>query len=128
MRYLIFAFACLAACSSSTGTSTGATCQTSAAPLTYDSFGHQFMTTYCTGCHSSTLKGAMRQGAPDDDNFDTLEGVMAAASEIDGIAGAGPKAMNADMPPEECSTCEKPTADERRQLASWIACERMSGP
>ena len=126
MRSLILAFACLAACTASEGTPTGATCETSAAPLTYDSFGKQFMMTYCTGCHASTVMGSMRHGAPHDDNFDTLEGVMAGASEIDGVAGAGPKANNADMPPGECTTCEKPSLQERTHLASWLACERAS--
>ncbi len=125
MRFLLLA--CLVACSSSAESpnATGATCdQASAAPLTYDSFGHAFMTKYCTSCHSSTSEGAKRHGAPDDDNFDTLDGVMTGAEEIDAVAGRGPRASNASMPPAACGSCQKPTDEERAQLASWLACER----
>ena len=127
MRSLLLMF--LAACSSSAGAPTGATCaQRAGAPLTYDSFGRAFMTTYCTDCHSSERKGGSRHDAPADDNFDTLEGVIAGATEIDGIAGAGPKASNAAMPPEECTTCKRPSVEERMMLAAWIACEHDAHP
>jgi len=125
MRSLCFLIA-LAACSSPVGTPTGATCAQSSSPLTYETVGREFMTTYCAGCHATELKGSRRHGAPDDDNFDTLAGVMAAASEIDGLAGAGPNAMNADMPPEECTTCKRPTAAERMKLSQWLACEHQA--
>ncbi len=124
MRALLLIF--LVACTTSAvGSSTGATCApSSAAPLTYETFGREFMTKYCTTCHSTSLTGAKRRGAPTDDNFDTLEAVMAAATEIDQIAGVGPKAANTDMPPSECGMCEKPPMQAREQLASWLACER----
>ena len=45
------------------GTPTGAACP-SPQTLTYDNFGRQFMTSYCLRCHSETVKGATRNGAP----------------------------------------------------------------
>ena len=125
MRSFLLIF--LVACGASDGTPTGATCSSSVEPApTYETFGRQFMMTYCTGCHASTLEGGDRHDAPSDDNFDTLPGILAAADEIDALAGAGPRAKNAVMPPDECSACKRPTAAEREQLATWIACERAT--
>lgn len=89
--------------------------------LTYANFGETFMTTYCTGCHSSTLSGDARMGAPEFHDFDTQLGVQKVANHIDQAAGVGPAAMNTAMPPDE-DDGPKPTIDERRQLAEWISC------
>jgi hypothetical protein len=104
------------------GTSTGATCDGS--PLTYENFGRQFMETYCTGCHSSTLEGDARNCAPDDHNFDTLDGILFARDHIDELAGAGPNGSNDAMPPSGI----KPTEAERRDLSTWLACEEDRMP
>ncbi len=86
--------------------------------LTYASFGQPFMTNYCTRCHSSTLSGAARMGAPAFHDFDTQLGVQQVAEHVDEAAGAGPAATNEAMPPDGA----KPTLDERQKLAEWIAC------
>ena len=100
------------------GAGTGATCPPGST-LTYASFGQQFMTTYCTRCHASTLTGAARMGAPEFHDFDTIEGIRAVADHIDEQAGAGPDATNVAMPP----TGSMPTLDQRKMLAEWIACQ-----
>ena len=77
------------------------------------------MESYCTRCHSSTLSGAARSGAPAGADFDTLEGILAHAHHIDQFAASGPHATNILMPP----TDPRPTLGERQQLGAWLACE-----
>jgi hypothetical protein len=86
--------------------------------LTYASFGQAFMTSYCTRCHSSTLSGEARMGAPEFHDFDTQLGVQSVAEHIDEAAGAGPASTNEGMPPSD----PMPTLAERQQLAEWISC------
>lgn len=97
------------------------------------SFGKDFMDRYCTMCHSSSLDGAARNGAPKFHDFDTLLGIIQVNDHIDEQAGSGPGANNTAMPPERCPTtaggpldraCAQPTLAEREQLATWLACER----
>src|SRR5262249_12620553 len=70
--------------------------------LTYDNFGHEFMTKYCTWCHSSELPRSQRNGAPIYHDYDTLLGVLQTVDHIDEQAGAGPKATKEFMPPDRC--------------------------
>jgi uncharacterized membrane protein len=101
------------------GKASGAACP-SGNTLTYDSFGRNFMSTYCTRCHSTMLTGAMRQGAPTDHNFDGFPGIFVMADHIDEQAAAGPTSVNTLMPPSD----PKPSEDERRKLGEWLACEK----
>lgn len=96
---------------------TGATCPTGST-LTYATFGSDFMTSFCTRCHSSTKTGDDREGAPADHNFDGLAGVKDAGDHIAEYAGAGPAATNEIMPPG----APRPTDEQRQQLAEWVAC------
>jgi cytochrome c5 len=98
------------------GTPSGAECDST---LTYESFGMAFMASYCTSCHSSTLSGVDRNGAPADHDFDSLDGILASADHIDEHAASGPDASNDEMPPSGPS----PTAAEREMLGAWLACE-----
>jgi uncharacterized membrane protein len=128
--FTLLALAGAASCGSSdtpagageAGKASGATCP-SGNTLTYDSFGRNFMQTYCTRCHSTALTGAARQGAPDDHNFDTLAGILDMPDHIDHEAAAGPAAVNTAMPPDGA----KPSAAERQQLGQWLACETGGG-
>ena len=130
MRFLIVL---LVACGPSP-TPTGAVCpDPDPYTLTWDSFGRDFMTRYCTWCHDSSLPYSMRNGAPIYHDFDTLEGVRGVINHIDEQSGFGPEAQNTLMPPPECpsvkggsldTNCAKPTADERQKLAIWLACEQ----
>jgi uncharacterized membrane protein len=86
--------------------------------LTYQNFGKNFMTKYCTRCHSSEVMGADREGAPSFHDFDTLFGIKAVYDHIDETTAAGPAATNTGMPPDGA----KPTLEERKQLGEWIAC------
>lgn len=90
--------------------------------LSYDNFGQQFMANYCTGCHARELTEAARSGAPKGYDFDTLEGILEEAEEIDEWAAAGPAAINTAMPPGNGG----PTEEERRQLGEWLACEKIA--
>ncbi|HEY5952351.1 MAG TPA: hypothetical protein VIV40_42930 [Kofleriaceae bacterium] len=101
--------------------------------LTYDNFGRDFMTKYCTWCHKSDLPRSQRNGAPLYHDYDSLLGVLETPDHIDEQAGFGPDAQNEFMPPDKCpstpggaatTNCAKPTAEERTKLAEWIACER----
>ncbi len=86
--------------------------------LRWGNFGHDFMTRYCTRCHSSTLSGGERHGAPDGRDFDTIDGVQADLHRLDEVAASGPASTNDYMPPYEPA----PTEDERARLGRWIAC------
>jgi len=100
------------------GPSTGATCPP-ASPITYANFGAKFMTDYCTRCHSSTLSGSARMGAPLYHDFDTQLGIQQVANHVDQTAGSGPNATNDSMPYDDGPS---PTLEERQKLAEWIAC------
>lgn len=99
------------------GPPTEATCNGS--PLTYENFGQQFMEDYCTRCHSSEVTGEARHCAPGDHNFDTLDEILLNVEHIDEAAAAGPNGVNEGMPPDGA----KPTAAERLDLGTWLACE-----
>jgi cytochrome c5 len=101
------------------GPPTNAICPPAGSTLTYANFGQQFMTTYCTRCHSSTLTGAARMGATAFHDFDTIEGIRPLLDHIDETAGAGPDATNDSMPPNGT----KPSLAERQMLAEWLACQ-----
>jgi hypothetical protein len=101
--------------------------------LTWDNFGHQFMTSFCTDCHASSLVHSQRNGAPLYHDYDTLMGVLQIPDHIDQYAGSGPAAHNTVMPPDRCPTdpggalnrdCAKPSDDDRTKLSVWLACER----
>lgn len=87
--------------------------------LTYDNFGAAFMEDYCLRCHSASVSGADREGAPADHNFDTIAEIRTFREHIDQMAGSGPEATNDQMPPDG----DAPTLAEREMLAEWLACE-----
>jgi len=99
------------------GALTGATCP-DRSTLTYETFGRNFMESYCTRCHSSTLSGEERRGAPLYHDFDTPIGIQGVADHIDQMAGSGPSATNTQMPPVGAT----PTMQERQLLSEWLAC------
>jgi hypothetical protein len=109
----------LAACTSEElfGPPTGSTCPATST-LTYDTFGEPFMTSYCTRCHSSTLMGSERQGAPLLHDFNTRSGILAFISHIDETTASGPDATNTQMPADGAT----PTLAERQMLGEWLAC------
>ena len=115
------------------GGPTGSTCPTGST-LTYDNFGRQFMTDYCTMCHAKALARPQRNGAPLYHDFDTLVGVVQVQNHIDEQSGFGPEAQNTFMAPDRCPSepggplsvsCRQPTDEERTKLAEWLACEKL---
>lgn len=96
---------------------TGAMC-TASSTTTYASFAQAFFAAYCTSCHARAVVGPARAGAPAGLDFDTVEGIRAAADRIDRVAASGPDATNPDMPPGN----PRPSAAERARLGEWLAC------
>lgn len=120
LTYLPFAWLLVFAACDDGGDPTGSTCPTTAPP-TYATFGMQFMTKYCTSCHS--VASTNRHDAPKDMNFDTEADVKDHADDIDRWAAAGPDATNTQMPEIGGSVTTKPSQAEREQLGQFIACE-----
>jgi hypothetical protein len=110
-------FALVACSGEADPTPTESVCPTDST-LTYDTFGQPFMEAYCTRCHSSTLHGDDRMGAPTFHDFDSELGILRVAEHVDEWAAAGPAAINTLMPPDG----DKPTEAERRQLGEYLAC------
>jgi len=98
------------------GPATHAVC--SSTPTTWSGFGQSFFTTYCTRCHSASVTGAARVGAPVGLDYDSVTDVRAHAAEIDQVAASGPSATNTFMP----FTAPRPTVAERVQLGQLLAC------
>src|SRR5262245_35324417 len=116
MRYGLIIFV---ACTESGGQPTHSVCPP-ANPPTYVDFGEAFFTAYCIECHSQTLSGPDRLGAPVTIDFDTRGLVRMATSNIDKQAAWGPDAHNSIMPPDGH---RKPSDAERTRLGEYIACE-----
>jgi len=81
--------------------------------VTYENFGWPHMLTFCNGCHSGMLPADMRQGAPVEVNFASIEDVRAQAERIWVRAGD----QHATMPPVGPAEIE-----ERFLLGEWLAC------
>lgn len=81
--------------------------------VTYENFGWPHMLTFCTGCHSSMLPADMRQGAPIEVNFESVQDVRQQAGRIWARSGD----QHLSMPPVG------PAADQERVLlGEWLAC------
>jgi hypothetical protein len=78
---------------------------------TWAGFAQPFFASYCTRCHSSTLTGAARNGAPDGYNWDDEAAVRAHLDMIRTAVGVGNF-----MPPSPPT----PMCDERRRIVRWI--------
>jgi cytochrome c5 len=96
----------------------GASCPPGEGP-TAGTFGRAFLETHCLSCHSASVTGAAREGAPRGVDFDTPEAVRQWASAIDSHSAAGPSAVNTSMPP---ASRPAPSMDERVRLGQWLSC------
>lgn len=96
----------------------GAECP-DAQTLDWENFGETFVTDYCTSCHSTSLTGAARNGAPTGIDYDSATAVRANAEGMDTHAAAGPDSVNQLMPP---AGSPQPTLEERELLGEWLAC------
>ena len=92
--------------------SAGAQCRRDP-PLTWDNFGHGFLTKHCLACHSSLVPEGAREGAPVGVDFDTYGSVLTWADRI----AARAVADDADMPPGG-----GPSVEERANLSEWLGC------
>jgi hypothetical protein len=100
------------------GEPTGNTCPPGGTSLTAQNFGQPFFQSYCARCHSSTLSGPQRNGAPAGLDWDSLEAVRTHAEEINEEAGVTGGNVNTSMPPSD----PRPSAEDRRKLAEWLSC------
>jgi uncharacterized membrane protein len=121
LRFGFVFVALLVSATGCTSTPSGAACPTDNA-VTYDNFGRDFMQTYCLGCHS--VNATNRHGAPDDQNYDTLDDIRRHAAEIDGEAAKGPNATNSAMPELGGTVHARPSDQERELLGQFLACEQ----
>lgn len=87
--------------------------------LSYESFGRGFFEHYCLHCHSTTLAGTDRNGAPQGVNFDTLDAIVAHKDAIWHMAADA----NMEMP----AAGPAPSPTERHQLGDWLACGAIAG-
>ncbi|HEX9102256.1 MAG TPA: hypothetical protein VF997_08640 [Polyangia bacterium] len=78
---------------------------------TWASFARDLFASDCTRCHSSTLTGLARNGAPDGYDWDVESAVRAHLDVIRSAVGVANI-----MPP----SAPLPTCDERRRLVRWI--------
>lgn len=85
-------------------------------PLTYDTFGRQYLRTHCAGCHSQGLPEGHREGAPVGVDLDTWEGAVQWAERTQ-VRATGDSPT---MPPGG-----GPTDAERARFAEWVACELL---
>src|SRR5690349_16709596 len=122
MRFIlsIAAAAGLAACSSGdVPTPTGTVCPPEGTTLTYDNWAKPVMETHCPRCHSSTLHGEGRHGAPFAHDFGQEVGIHNVHEHVDEQAAAGPDAINRFMPEDGQS---HPTDEDRYILGIYLAC------
>jgi len=96
----------------------GAECPPSGGPTSAD-FGRAFLEAHCLSCHSASVTGRAREGAPVGMDFDTPEAVRRWAEDIDSHSAAGPASVNTAMPPASRPT---PSMDERVKLGQWLSC------
>lgn len=80
--------------------------------LTYAQDIAPIIKTNCLSCHSKTVTGVARAGAPSDHNFDTEADVK---SQLDHIEHAA--VVEKSMPPGGLPE------DARQKLGTWIACQ-----
>lgn len=87
-------------------------CPKEGTKLTYASFGREFIAQNCQTCHGQS--GDDRKGAPSNFDFGTVDGIREHKDRIFARSAAD----NVSMPPGP----DDPPADQRYQLAEWLAC------
>ncbi|NCG18964.1 MAG: hypothetical protein GWP91_08130 [Rhodobacterales bacterium] len=82
-------------------------------PVTWDNFARGFIQTQCLPCHTATLSGVDRRGAPPTVNYDTYTEVVAQLGRITARAtGSTPTMPPAGGIPDE----------DRQRLLDWVLC------
>lgn len=79
--------------------------------VTWDTVGDPFVRSWCTECHSASLTGPDRAGAPAGVDLDTLEGVRDHAPRVEA------RVESASMPPNA-----SPDADQVARFLGWLQC------
>ena len=87
-------------------------CPPSGTQLTYETFGRDWLDTYCNRCHNASV--GHRSGAPESYRFETQGDVREHKDRIFVRAAAS----NTTMPPGP----DDPSEGARDQLAEWLAC------
>ena len=81
---------------------------------TYDNFGKDFLSKYCTSCHSEKVTGVKRMGAPSDFNFDSPDKIKPHTKDM-----VEQVVTNKSMPP----TLNRPSDADRTKFGKWLECE-----
>lgn len=81
--------------------------------LDYQNFGEPFALDWCRGCHSAAIPAGMRQKAPVEINFDTVDDLRAWKARIMVVAASA----TPSMPPSG-----GPSGTERALLDEWLRC------
>lgn len=89
----------------------GPACPPTGSRRDYAGFAREFLDLHCGGCHSSTLEGEARQGAPEGQDFDLPASLRAHAGLIQSSL------LRQDMPPAAPAP-----ADDVEAMVEWIAC------
>lgn len=97
----------------SSSTTGGSSASLDCATATVPTYADLTIWPLCTGCHSSTLAGTARGGAPANVNFDTYAGAAARAGEALAEIEAG------RMPPRGEA---QPSAAQISALQTWASC------
>ena len=84
----------------------------SRAMMPQKTFGENFMASYCTRCHSGSLSGSARNGAPNDHNFETLKLVQ------DQVEMLRPLAQKNIVPQTELMSAQREMVDIQGRLAA----------
>lgn len=87
-------------------------CPTAGTTLSYESFGRDFLSSWCQRCHGAA--GPDRKGAPSNYDFGTLRDAQAWKARI----FARSALSNTTMPPGP----DDPPEEDRRRLAEWLSC------
>ena len=87
----------------------GVECNTPAS-VTYEGHIQSFLTSFCTRCHSSSLSGTARNGAPDNRDYDTFAGIK----EVAELANV--RIQRGGMPPSGT----KPEACSKALFKAWV--------
>lgn len=86
-------------------------CPPEGTELTYENFGKAYFEQHCLECHSSSVTGTARNGAPPTVDFDQLQQIRIRLQAID--------FRRHDMPPADRS---RPSIDDQQKLSEWLAC------
>jgi uncharacterized membrane protein len=89
--------------------------------VTYATTAKPFVQKYCISCHSKSVSGTARDGAPVGINFDDEKGLRAHGTHVHEYTD------NGRMPPTDDLSLPQPSAFERDAFVEWTVCSGVAG-